>query len=111
MNEQDVMHRLRLLEYHQKLLVQLVANPQLDFLKKIVEKGISEQEVEAFFKLCDELTLQMEEQKAEGFLHFYPLYHKFTASLPKNLQADEAVTSCLNQNLYLDLMREFKKYF
>ena len=110
MNEQDVMRRLHLLEYHQKLLVQLVANPKLDFFKKIVEKGISEQEVESFFKLCDGLSLLMEEQKAEGFLHFYPLYQQFTASLPKNLQADEAVISCLTQNLYPILMLEFKKY-
>ncbi|XJZ28109.1 DUF1878 family protein [Bacillota bacterium Lsc_1132] len=110
MNEQDLMNRIHLLEYHQKLLVQIVTNPKLDFYKKVVEKGISEQEVKAFFKLCDRLSIQVEEQKAEGFLHFYPLFNEFTASLPANLRADEAVISCLNQNFYTDLMLEFKKY-
>lgn len=110
MNEQDLIRRIHLLEYHQKLLLKIIVNPQFDFYRLIVEKGISEQETEAFYKLCDRLCTQMEEQKAEGFLHFYPLFNEFAASLPSNFQADETVRACLTQDLFPALMHEFKKY-
>lgn len=110
MNEQELIKRLNLLEYHQKLLVKMMTNPKLDFYKLVIEKGITEQEVEAFFKLGDILSIKMEEQKAEGFMHFYPLFNEFTASLPAKFIVDETVTSCLSQNLFPKLMLEFKKY-
>lgn len=109
MNENELLKRIKLLEYHQKLLLKIITNPNLDFYKLIVEKGITEQEVIAFFERCDKLTIQMEEQKAEGFLYFYPLFNEFTASLPRKLSANETVTSCLNQNLFTALMNEFEK--
>lgn len=110
MNEQELIKRLNLLEYHQKLLMKMMTNPKLDFYKIVVEKGATEQEVEVFFKLCDVISIKMEEQKAEGFIHFYPLFKEFTASLPANFNVDETVTSCLTQNLFPELMQEFKKY-
>ncbi len=82
MKEQELLARIELLEYHQGLLVKLLNNPKLEFYKLIVEKGLSEQEIQEFFSLCDELNIKMEEQKAEGFMYFHPLFNQFSAFMP-----------------------------
>lgn len=110
MDERELLKRIQLLEYHQKLLLKLVNNPKLEFNKLIIEKGISEQEVKSFYKLCEEMCKSMEEQKAEGFVYFNPLFDKFSASIPITLQIEDVIRACLNQNLFESLMLEFEKY-
>jgi hypothetical protein len=110
MNMHDLLERIELLEFHQKLLLKILANPKLEFFKLIIDRGISEQEVQSFFKQCEDLCIKMEEQKAEGFVHFYPLFDQFSASLPLTLQPEEIIQACLRQKLYEPIMIEFKKY-
>ena len=110
MDQRELLERIQLLEYHQKLLVKLVTNPKLCFNKLIIEKGISEQEVKNFFKLCEKMRKKMEEQKAEGFVYFNPLFEEFSTSLPLTLHPEEVIQACLSQNLFESLMLEFKKY-
>ena len=59
MNVQELLERILILEYHQKLLIKLINNPKLDFYKLIIEHGISEQETQKLFYLCDKLTIKM----------------------------------------------------
>lgn len=108
MNEQDFLKRINLLEFHQKLLLKLVSNPQLEFYKLIVEKGISEQDVQRFLRNCDDLNNKMAEQKAEGFVHFHPLLNEFSLSLPSNLQVKEVIQACIGQNIFEEMMSEFQ---
>ena len=110
MNEQELINRILILEYHQKLFIKLLNNPKLDFYKVIIEFGISEQETQKFFSLCDELTIKMEEQKAEGFVYFHPLFEEFSISLPQRLDPKEMIQACVTQQLYEPLMKEFIKY-
>jgi len=110
MDERELLRRIRLLEYHQKLLLKLLNNPKLEFNKLIIENGISEQEVENFFKLCEEMCKKMAEQKAEGFVYFNPLFDEFSTSLPLTLPTEEVIQACLRQNLFESLMLELKKY-
>lgn len=49
MSEQNLIERIQLLEYHQKLLLKRIASPQLDFFRLVIEKGIKEQEVNRFY--------------------------------------------------------------
>lgn len=101
--------RIGLLEYHQRLLIQMLHNPRADFYKLVIVKGISEREVQAFLKLCDNLHIKMEEQKAEGFLYFHPLFNEFLNGLPETFDVKEVVQACLTQQLYEPLFKEFKK--
>ncbi|MBY0123078.1 DUF1878 family protein [Bacillus sp. S/N-304-OC-R1] len=110
MDIKDMMNRIKMLEYHQKLLLKLVDNKNLEFYKLIVGKSIDEKEVRGFEKTCEILSMELEEQKAEGFVYFHPLYNKFKDSLPEEIEPREAIQACLKQGLYKPLMSEFVKY-
>jgi hypothetical protein len=111
MNEQDLLiQRIDLLEFHQRLLVKLLSNPQNDFYRLIVENGLSEQEVNNLYSLCNDLSVKLAEQKAEGFVHFHPLLYQLSTSLPANLKMEEVVMACLKQKLFEPLFMELQKY-
>lgn len=101
--------KVNLLEYHQKLLLKMLASPNLEFYRLVIENGISEQEVQIFNQLCESLNKKMEEQKAEGFLNFHPLFSEFLYLLPEKFDAKEVVQACVKQNLHEALFREFTK--
>jgi hypothetical protein len=110
MDERELLNRIDLLEYHQMLLIKMLSNPNHDFYKLVIEKGITEQEVKNMLAICDELSIKMTEQKAEGFVYFYPLFNEFLASLPSTLQVEEVVPACIHQHIFETLMIEFEKY-
>lgn len=110
MDKNAIIEKIKLLEYHQSLLLQMISQSKDAFYKLIIEKGIGEEEVRKFRKHCDELSKKMEEQKAEGFVYFYPLFKEFTINLPPDMQAEEVIHACLKQGLYIPLMSELKKY-
>ncbi|NWQ41178.1 DUF1878 family protein [Bacillus sp. EB106-08-02-XG196] len=105
----ELQSRVNLLEYHQRLLLKMLSAPNLEFYRLVIENGISEQEVQAFNKLCEEMNKKMEEQKAEGFINFHPLFNEFQYSLPAKFDAKEVIQTCLNQRLFEHLFREFHK--
>ncbi|MDQ1004202.1 hypothetical protein QFZ28_004602 [Neobacillus niacini] len=108
-NYVELQARVNLLEYHQKLLLKMLAAPNLEFYRLVIENGISEHEVETFNLLCEHLNIKMEEQKAEGFINFHPLFIEFLNSLPEKLIAKEVVHACLKQHLFEPLFSEFRK--
>lgn len=111
MNELELlMDRINLLEYHQSLLIKLINNPNLEFYKLIIEKGMTELETEKVYRICDELSMKLEVQKAEGYVYFHPLFNELSASLPVKLPAKEVIKACLVQNLYEPLFQELVKY-
>jgi hypothetical protein len=110
MNIEDLLARIEKLEYHQKLLLMISSGQTLPFYRMVVEKSLDQKEVTAFFYLCDELSKELEEQKAEGFVYFHPLYTEFKHKLHPSLDAEMVIPACLRQNLFMDLMTELKKY-
>ena len=50
--------------------------------------------------ICENLNIKMEKQKAEGFIHFHPLFIEFLNSLQAKLDVKEVIQSCLKQHLY-----------
>lgn len=106
----ELQNRIDLLEYHQRLLVKLITTPNAEFYKLVIERGVSEQEVESIFKFCENLSIKMEEQKAEGFVYFHPLFVELLNILPETLDGKEVVHACLKQQLYEPLFMEFNKY-
>ncbi|WP_338470510.1 DUF1878 family protein [Niallia sp. XMNu-256] len=110
MDLQAILEKINKLEYHQSLLLKMNQSSTEAFYKLIIEKSLSEEEVGQFHKKCERLSKIFEEQKAEGFVYFHPLYEKFIAHLHPKLSAQEVIIACLRQGLYVSLMTEFKKY-
>lgn len=109
-DEHDLLERISRIEYHQKLLVKLITNPNLEFYKLVIENNLTEKDVKKFFYLCDELSKRMEKQKAEGFVYFHPLFNELSVSLPHKLEVKEVVQACAKQKLFYSLFQEFMKY-
>lgn len=110
MNEYELLERINTLEYHQKLLLKLLNNPKLELYNLIIENGITVQEIEMFYSLCDKMSIKLEEQKAEGYVYFHPLFHELSKSLPSKLNMRKVTKACLTQGLYLPLFQELEKY-
>lgn len=109
MNE-DIREKLNRMEYHQSLLLQMITNSEDQFYKLVIEKQLNKADVEQFYTLCDKLSKELEKQKAEGFVHFDPLFDMFKLNLHPNLHAEEVIRACIVQKLYQPLMSQFKKY-
>jgi len=110
MDLQAIVDKLNKLEYHQSLLLKMNRATTETFYKLIVEKSLSQEEVQQFYKSCESLSKVYEEQKAEGFVYFHPLFNKLTKKLHPALQTEETIKACIAQGIYLPLMTELKKY-
>jgi len=106
----ELKNRLVLLEYHQKLLITMIHDSHHDFDKLVIMEGISEKEVSEFFSLCRNLCEKMDEQKAEGFVTFHPLFIEFIKLVPKKFPVKEVIQACLNQKLFHPLFSELIKW-
>ncbi|GIN98465.1 hypothetical protein J6TS1_43350 [Siminovitchia terrae] len=101
----ELKERIERLEYHQKLLLGMVQPVNKDFDLLIIKKGMTEREVEEFSQLCEELTDEMEKQKAEKFVFHFPLFKQFTSKLNGKLKPEETIQACLNQKVHPELMK------
>lgn len=110
MNEHELLEKINVLEYHQKLLLKLVNDPKLELYKLIIENGLTEQDVRMFYSLCDRLNIKFEEQKAEGYVYFHPLFHELFSSLPPKVKIKDVINACITQKIYPSLFQELEKY-
>lgn len=110
MNQEVLVEKILKLEYHQRLLMRMLGKTDHPFFKLVIENSLREEDVDAFFKLCNQLSIDLAEQKAEGFVHFHPLFNKFKDGLHPNLRTEEVIQACITQQLFSSLMAEFKKY-
>ncbi|WP_053365480.1 DUF1878 family protein [Bacillus sp. FJAT-27245] len=110
MDLKEIDEKIRTLEYHLRIMAEVLGGTKYQFTKLVVESNLSERETNEFFLLCEEMNKRLEEQKAEGFLNFHPLFQEFLSLLSPKLNPRDVVHACLEQKLYLSLMSELKKY-
>lgn len=110
MEESEVLKKLKLIQYHQMLIVSMLEKSKDEFNKLVIKHGLMEEEVNEFFQLCERLSIDLEEQKAEGFVNFHPLYQQFSDSLNSKLPVNEVIIACISQNLFLPLMKKLETY-
>jgi Protein of unknown function (DUF1878) len=105
----ELLKKLERIQYHQRLMINMLTYSNEPFTKLIILNDLSEEEVQEFHELCEILNKKMEEQRAEGFVYFHPLLDEFTKQLNSKLKVKETVEACLQQKMYIDLMEQFKK--
>ncbi|APB35539.1 MULTISPECIES: YhaI family protein [Heyndrickxia] len=106
---ESIEQKLERLEFYQTLLLKMIGTSQYPFFRLIMEKQLSKQDIEQFYALCDRLSDELKEQKADKFVFFYPLFQKFKDSLHEKLQPAEVIAACLQQGLYPELMKALKR--
>ncbi|WP_409253340.1 DUF1878 family protein [Bacillus sp. SCS-153A] len=105
----EIKKRIEKLEFQQRLLLEMIPAAGYDFYRLIIRKGLSEDEVNDFYKLCEKLNKHSQEQKAEGFVFFAPLFKEFTEKLDVRLSPREVIDACIAQRLYPYLMEQLKR--
>jgi hypothetical protein len=99
--------RLETLEYYQTLLLQMIESTHLPFYRLVMERGLNKGEIEELYKLCNELSLIHEEQKAQGLVIYTDLLTQFAGQLNSKLDIVETVQAMSKQGLYSSLMKDF----
>jgi hypothetical protein len=77
------------------------------FYHLVMERGLSREEIEELYRICDELTYLHEEQKAQGLVIYTDLLTQFAGQLNSKLDIAETVQAMLKQGLYSSLMKDF----
>lgn len=92
------------LAFYQQLMLQMVDKDKYPFYYLIIQNGLSKQQMDEIFALCDELYIKLKEQRELGFVHFTPLLVEFVGMLPHILNVKETVLALKKQKMYEDLM-------
>ncbi|MCJ7840421.1 YhaI family protein [Lederbergia sp. NSJ-179] len=105
----QLLARIKKLEYHQKLLLNMIHGEGFEFDRLIVVNNLDQNEVEEFLKMCEDLNKEMLEQKAEKFIFYAPLFAEFKHRLTPKLDHREVIEACLRQQIYPELMEKLKR--
>lgn len=108
--ENLLLTRIERMEYHQKLLLNMIHHKGHEFDRLIIQKNLNETEVNEFFLLCEDLSKEAMEQKAEKFVFYTPLFNEFMKRLNPKLQSTEVIHACMEQKVYPDLMKILQKH-
>lgn len=105
----ELEERIKKLEYHQKLILEMIHSSEFPAYEMIIKKDLSEEEVQQVFGLCEDLIVQYEQEKEEGFVYFTPLLTQFVNLLNDKLDPEETIDAFLCQGMYRPLMDVLKK--
>ncbi|CAM4061992.1 DUF1878 family protein [Lederbergia lenta] len=106
---ENLLARIERLEYHQQLLLKITQETGYEFDKLIIRKKLDKYEVEAFYTLCESMSIRMEEEKAEQFVFHAPLFSEFLHQLNSKLTIEEVIDACMKQKIYVELMQVLQK--
>ncbi|XKE54619.1 YhaI family protein [Sutcliffiella horikoshii] len=101
--------RLANLEFYMELLLKQMDRSKYPWDYLIMRGKLSRREVQALYQLCEDLSKEMEKQKAEGFVTFSPLLIQFRQALPPDLLLEETIAALRTQGHYVPLMDAFQK--
>ncbi|MEX6700938.1 DUF1878 family protein [Peribacillus frigoritolerans] len=105
----NINEEMEILRFHQRLLLNLIRNPEakLDYL--FVEKNFTKKEAEELLETCDILSKRYEIEKAEGYMNFRPLFNQFERKVNPKITTKECIDACISQGLYVSFMKEMER--
>ncbi|MBM7620770.1 hypothetical protein JOC95_002625 [Bacillus tianshenii] len=101
--------RLAKLEYHMELLLKQINMDRFPFDALVVQHNIGREDVRQLMSICERLSIEMEKQKAEGFVTFAPLLTEFHHKLHHELPLEKTIHAMKSQGMYESLMDAFLK--
>jgi 1-deoxy-D-xylulose 5-phosphate reductoisomerase len=101
---ETVEERLERLEFYNQLTIESVDLTSYPFFRLVMEKKLTEQEVNDIIQLCDELEKIFFMQKESGFVHYTHVLIHFAGMLTPKLNPRETILALLHQEKYISLM-------
>ena len=108
-NLDELFKKIEKLEYHQQLLVRMMKHSKEQLYYLIIEKNLSRKETEQLLKICEDLSIELKKQKAEGYVTSNPLLIELKSNLTPSISPKELIQACLEQGIYVSLMKELQK--
>ncbi|HHY21993.1 MAG TPA: DUF1878 family protein [Bacilli bacterium] len=100
----DLDKQIGKVEFYQRLLAEMVSEERFSFYRLVIEKGLSEAEMQEVIQVVTELDQQFEEQKEMGYIHFSSLLVHFAGMLNPKLKPYEAIQALKSQGICVNLM-------
>jgi hypothetical protein len=85
----------------------MIESTHFPFYRLVMERGLNKGEIEDIYRLCNELSFEHEEQKAQGLVIYTDLLTQFAGQLNSKLDIVETVQAMSKQGLYSSLMKDF----
>ncbi|NLP49953.1 DUF1878 family protein [Bacillus sp. RO1] len=101
--------RLETLEFYVELLIKQMDRTRYPWDYLIMLGRLSKKDVQNLYKACEDLSKEMEKQKAEGFVTFSPLLIQFRQALPEDLPLEDTISALRTQGYYVPLMDAFQR--
>ncbi|WP_223700802.1 DUF1878 family protein [Sutcliffiella deserti] len=105
----DLEKRMEKLEFQMELLLKQIKVDQFPFDALVIKGNLSREDVTNIMNLCEDLTIEMEKQKAEGFVTFTPLLAMFEKRLHPHMPLEDTILALKKQGIYQSLMCAFLK--
>ncbi|MBY6037977.1 YhaI family protein [Fictibacillus nanhaiensis] len=103
---ETVEERLERLEFYNQLTIESVDLTSYPFFRLVMEKKLTEKEVNDILLLCDELEKTYLMQAEEGFVHYTPLLIHFAGMLTPKLNPRETIQALIHQGKHISLMEK-----
>lgn len=100
------LNQISTLEFHNELLLKMIDSEKYPFFTLVILNGLSKQEMNDIFSLCDEINERYNQQKEAGFLDYTPLLTHFAGMLTPKMPIKETIAALLSQGLYSELMEK-----
>ncbi|MFC5713564.1 DUF1878 family protein [Thalassorhabdus alkalitolerans] len=101
--DEEWRERIERLEFHQKLLMELI-DERHPFYRLIIKRKITEKEMSKLYSLCAVLERKLAEERKQGMVYHGELLDEFIGELNPKLNPEETIMALKKQGLYIDLV-------
>ncbi|WP_164988907.1 DUF1878 family protein [Fictibacillus sp. S7] len=101
---ETIEERVERLEYYNRLTVQSINLRTYPFYTLVMEKHLTEAEVEDVLSLCNELHRRFTAQTENGYVQYLPLLLHFAGMLNSKLKPGETIEVLRLQGIHPELM-------
>ncbi|TLS38054.1 DUF1878 family protein [Pseudalkalibacillus caeni] len=102
----SITKRLERIEFHQRLLAKMHTMEKVPFYRLVIEKGLTEDEMNEVLDLCEEVNQRFKKQLEEGLVSHTTLLIHFVGMLNVKLAPKETVESLYEQGIFPELMKK-----
>ena len=102
----DLHKKIERMEYHLELLLKNVRVEDYPFDRIIMTERWDRAKVNKLLEVCEYMSKEMKNQKAEGFVTFPSLIKLFEETIPTNVPTEKVMEAMIQQNVYTPLMKE-----